>query len=271
MSIHTEIKKVTISTLRKMKASGEKIAMLTAYDYTFAKIVDAAKIDVILVGDSCGNVMAGYETTVPVTLDHMIYHAASVVRGAHRSMVIADLPFGSYQGNLDKALESSIRMMKETGVQALKLEGGAEIAETIRVLVQSGIPVMGHLGLTPQHINQFGSYAVRAKEASEVEKLKRDISALLDAGIFGLVLEKIPANVAAEVTASISIPVIGIGAGSQCDGQVLVLQDMLGMYNEFKPKFVRKFADLDTVIQSAVSDYIHSVKDISFPNNEESY
>lgn len=271
MSVHSEIKKVTTETLRKMKISGEKIAMLTAYDYTTARMLDAGGIDVILVGDSAANVMAGYDTTLPITLDHMIYHAQCVVRGVQRAMVVVDLPFGSYQSDSQKALDSAIRIMKETGATAVKLEGGSEVAEAIEKLVKAGIPVMGHLGLTPQSINQLGSYKLRAKENAEAEQLKKDAELLEKLGCFSLVLEKIPSHLAKEVSENLSIPTIGIGAGSGCDGQVLVYQDMVGMNKGFQPKFLRKYLDLYTEITGAVQQYVKDVKDTSFPNENESY
>ena len=241
-------KKVTTHTLAELKHSGVRISMLTAYDYTFARLVDSAGVDVILVGDSASNVMAGHETTLPITLDQMIYHASSVVRGVNRALVVVDLPFGSYQGNPKEALNSSIRIMKESGGHAVKLEGGIEVASTVARIVQSGIPVMGHLGLTPQSIYQFGTYAVRAKENSEATRLLEDALALQEAGCFALVLEKIPAALAAKVTASLRIPTIGIGAGAEVDGQVLVLHDMLGMNTEFNPRFLRRYAQLGELI-----------------------
>lgn len=271
MSVHSEIKKVTTETLRKMKFDKEKITMLTAYDYTTAKMVDAGGVDAILVGDSASNVMAGHETTLPITLDQMIYHAQCVVRGVDRALVVADLPFGTYQSNPKNALESGVRMMKESGAHALKLEGGEEIAESVSRLVNAGIPVMGHLGLTPQSIYQFGTYKVRAKEDAEAEKLINDAKILEKLGCFALVLEKIPASLAKKVTESISIPTIGIGAGSDCDGQVLVYHDMVGMNKGFSPKFLRRYLDLYTEITGAVSQYVKDVKDVSFPNQDESY
>src|SRR6187549_3762970 len=239
-----EVKKVTTNTLLKMKAAGEKISMLTAYDFSFAKIIDAAGIDIILVGDSASNVMAGHETTLPITLEHMIYHASSVIRGVDRCLVVVDLPFGSYQSNSDIALASAIRIMKETGGHSIKLEGGEEVAESIRRIVSAGIPVMGHLGLTPQSIYKFGTYSVRAKEEEEAIKLKSDAKALEEAGCFAIVLEKIPAQLAKEVTESIAIPTIGIGAGGHCSGQVLVMHDMLGINTEFKPRFLRQYLNI---------------------------
>lgn len=271
MSVHTEIKKVTTDTLRKMKQKGEKISMLTAYDFTTAKMVDAGGVDTILVGDSAANVMAGYSTTLPITLDQMIYHAQSVVRGVKRAFVIVDLPFGTYQSNPEKALESAIRIMKETDAHAIKLEGGAEVADSIKKIVDAGIPVMGHLGLTPQSINQFGGYGLRAKEEAEAEKLLADAQLLEEMGCFGLVLEKIPATLAKKVTEQLSIPTIGIGAGVDCDGQVLVYHDMVGMNEGFAPKFLRKYLNLYTEITNAVAEYVADVKSQSFPNEKESY
>lgn len=264
-------KKVTTHTLAELKHSGVRISMLTAYDYTFARLVDSAGVDVILVGDSASNVMAGHETTLPITLDQMIYHASSVVRGVNRALVVVDLPFGSYQGNPKEALNSSIRIMKESGGHAVKLEGGIEVASTVARIVQSGIPVMGHLGLTPQSIYQFGTYAVRAKENSEASKLLEDALALQEAGCFALVLEKIPADLAAKVTASLRIPTIGIGAGGDVDGQVLVLHDMLGMNTEFNPRFLRRYAQLGTLIPEAIRQYVSDVRDQKFPNDQERY
>jgi len=249
MSVNKIIaKKVTTNTLQKMKAKGEKISMITAYDYSFAKIFDDAGVDVILVGDSAGNVMAGYETTLPVTLDHMIYHASSVVRAVDRCLVVVDLPFGTYQSNSDIALASAIRIMKETGAHSVKLEGGEEAVDSIKRIVSAGIPVMGHLGLMPQSIYKFGTYEVRATKEDEAEKLKRDIKFLEQAGCFGVVLEKIPAKLAKTVTESVSIPTIGIGAGGYCDGQVLVMHDMLGINTEFKPRFLRTYLNLNSAI-----------------------
>lgn len=271
MSINKEIKKITTNTLQKMKANGEKISMLTAYDFSFAKLIDAAGMDVILVGDSASNVMAGHETTLPITLDQMIYHAQSVVRGVNRSLVVVDLPFGAYQSNADVALASAIRVMKETGGHALKLEGGEEIIDSIKRIVNAGIPVMGHLGLTPQSIYKFGTYNVRAKEEAEAEKLKADAKLLEEAGCFSIVLEKIPAALAKEVSESLHIPTIGIGAGNYCDGQVLVMHDMLGINEEFKPRFLRQYATLAQQIDTAVKQYITDVKSKDFPNEKESY
>ena len=271
MSIHKEVKKVTTNTLQKMKLQGEKISMLTAYDFSFAKIFDAAGIDVLLVGDSAGNVIAGYETTVPVTLEQMIYHAQCVVRGIQRCLVVVDMPFGTYQSNSDIALASAIRIMKETGAHSIKLEGGEEVLDSIKKIVSAGIPVMGHLGLTPQSIYKFGTYTVRAKEEAEAEKLKRDIKLLEDVGCFAVVLEKIPARLAEEVTKSVNIPTIGIGAGGACDGQVLVMHDMLGITTEFKPRFLRQYSNLGEQIDIAVKKYITDVKAKDFPNESESY
>lgn len=271
MSVHSEIKKVTTETLRKMRFDGEKITMLTAYDYTTAKMVDAGGIDAILVGDSAANVMAGHETTLPITLDQMIYHTQCVVRGVERALVVADLPFGTYQSNPEKALESAVRMMKEGGAHAIKIEGGAEIEKSIRKIVNAGIPVMGHLGLTPQSIYQFGSYKVRAKEEAEAEKLLSDAKLLEDLGCFALVLEKIPSDLAKSVSESIMIPTIGIGAGPHCGGQVLVYHDMVGMNKGFSPKFLRRYLDLHTEITGAVTQYVKDVKSADFPNQTESY
>ncbi|MBD0276763.1 MAG: 3-methyl-2-oxobutanoate hydroxymethyltransferase [Flavisolibacter sp.] len=271
MSIHTEVKRITTATLQKMKANGEKISMLTAYDFSFARIIDASGIDVILVGDSASNVMAGHETTLPITLDQMIYHAASVIRGVKRCLVVVDLPFGSYQSNSDIALASAIRIMKETGAHAIKLEGGEEVLDSVRRIISAGIPVMAHLGLTPQSIYKFGTYNVRAKEESEANKLKNDAVRLQKAGCFALVLEKIPALLAKEVTTSLHIPTIGIGAGKYCDGQVLVMHDMLGINTEFKPRFLRQYLNLHEQITGAVKNYITDVKKSSFPTDTESY
>lgn len=271
MSINKEIKRITTETVRNMKFTGEKISMLTAYDFTIASLVDAAGTEVILVGDSAANVMAGHETTLPITLDQMIYHAQCVVSGAKRALVVVDLPFGTYQSDPQKALESSVRIMKESGAHAIKLEGGKEIEESIRRIVNAGIPVMGHLGLTPQSIYQFGSYKVRAKEDAEAEKLISDAKLLEELGCFSLVMEKIPADLAAKVTASVNIPTIGIGAGAGCDGQVLVVHDMLGLNNEFKPKFVRKYLNLEDQIHQAIGQYVADVKSGDFPNANEQY
>jgi len=271
MSIHIEVKRITTNTILGMKQKGEKIAMLTSYDYSMATIVDAGGIDVILVGDSASNVMAGHETTLPITLDQMIYHAASVVRAVKRALVVVDLPFGSYQGNSKEALNSAIRIMKESGAHAVKLEGGLEVRESVDRIVAAGIPVMGHLGLTPQSIYKFGTYTVRAKEQAEAEKLKSDILVLQEAGCFSVVLEKIPAKLAEEVTKSVKIPTIGIGAGPFCDGQVLVVHDMLGLNKGFKPRFLRQYLNLFDQINGAVSSYVSDVKSGSFPNESEQY
>lgn len=266
-----EIKRVTTNILQKMKQSGEKISMITAYDYSFARIFDEAGIDIILVGDSASNVMAGHETTLPITLDQMIYHGASVIRAVHRCLVIVDLPFGTYQSNSKEALASAIRIMKETGAHAVKLEGGSEALESIKRIVDAGIPVMGHLGLTPQSIYKFGTYTVRAKEEAEANKLRSDAVLLEEAGCFGLVLEKIPATLATEVSQRLQIPTIGIGAGNGCDGQVLVMHDMLGINTEFKPRFLRQYLNLNAQIQEAVQHYITDVKSGDFPNATEQY
>jgi len=266
-----DYKRITTKSLVDMKKNGEKIAMLTAYDYTMAKIVDNAGMDIILVGDSASNVMAGHETTLPMTLDHMIYHASSVVRANDRSLVVVDLPFGSYQGNSKCALDSAIRIMKESGGHAVKLEGGAEIRESISRILTAGIPVMGHLGLTPQSIYKFGTYSVRAKEKEEADKLKEDALLLEELGCFALVLEKVPAKLAKEVAESLSIPVIGIGAGNGVDGQVLVMHDMLGMTHEFHPRFLRRYLDLYTEMTNAFENYISDVKSRDFPNENEQY
>ena len=271
MSVESTVRAVTTYRLTEMKQRGEKIAMLTSYDYSMAKIVDAAGIDVILVGDSAANVMAGYETTLPITLDMMIYHARSVVRAVERALVVVDLPFGTYQGNSKVALDSAIRIMKETEADAVKIEGGEEIIESVQRILSAGIPVMGHLGLTPQSIHKFGTYAVRAKEEAEAEKLVRDAHLLAEAGCFACVLEKIPAALAARVTAEIGIPTIGIGAGGACDGQVLVVHDMLGINKGFSPRFLRRYADLHTVMTDAVGHYIADVKEGDFPNEREQY
>ena len=271
MSVESTVRAVTTYRLTEMKQRGEKIAMLTSYDYSMAKIVDAAGIDVILVGDSAANVMAGYETTLPITLDMMIYHACSVVRAVNRALVGVDLPFGTYQGNSKVALDSAIRIMKETEADAVKIEGGEEILESVNRILSAGIPVMGHLGLTPQSIHKFGTYNVRAKEEAEAEKLVRDAHLLSEAGCFGIVLEKIPAALAARVTAEIPTPTIGIGAGAGCDGQVLVIHDMLGINKGFSPRFLRRYADLHTVMTGAVEQYVRDVKECDFPNEKEQY
>lgn len=266
-----QYKRITTKSLVEMKKNGEKIAMLTAYDFTMAQIVDGAGIDVILVGDSASNVMAGHETTLPITLDQMIYHAASVVRGIERSLVVVDLPFGSYQSDPKEALRSAIRIMKESGGHAVKLEGGKEIKDSIKRILNAGIPVMGHLGLTPQSIYKFGTYTVRAKEEEEAEKLKSDALMLEKAGCFAIVLEKVPAKLAREVAESLTIPVIGIGAGNGVDGQVLVTHDMLGMTHEFNPRFLRRYLDLHAQMTQAFENYRDDVKSKSFPSDEEQY
>ena len=271
MSVQKEIKKVTTNTLQKMKAAGEKISMITAYDFSFARIFDSAGIDIILVGDSASNVMAGHETTLPITLDQMIYHAQSVVRGIDRCLVVVDMPFGSYQSNSDIALASAIRIMKETGGHSIKLEGGAEAIGSIKKIVSAGIPVMGHLGLTPQSIYKFGTYTVRAKEFNEAEKLKQDALLLQEAGAFAIVLEKIPAALAKTVSESLHIPTIGIGAGGDCDGQVLVMHDLLGINTEFKPRFLRQYLNMHEQVTQAVTQYISDVKSRDFPNAQEQY
>jgi 3-methyl-2-oxobutanoate hydroxymethyltransferase len=271
MSVTVDVKRITTHTLQKMKASGEKISMLTAYDYSFAKIIDAAGIDVILVGDSASNVMAGHETTLPITLEQMIYHAGSVIRGVKRCLVVVDIPFGSYQSNSDIALASAIKIMKETGAHAVKLEGGEEVIESVKKIISAGIPVMAHLGLTPQSIYKFGTYSVRAKEEDEANKLKTDAKLLEEVGCFSVVLEKIPAALAKEVSESLEIPTIGIGAGKYCDGQVLVMHDMLGINTEFKPRFLRQYLNLQELATKAVEQYIADVRNNSFPAESESY
>jgi 3-methyl-2-oxobutanoate hydroxymethyltransferase len=272
MSVHKqEIKKITTHQIQEMKNRGEKIAMLTAYDFSMAKIIDGAGMDIILVGDSASNVMAGNETTLPITLDQMIYHASSVVKAVKRALVVVDLPFGSYQGSSGEALRSSIRIMKESGAHAVKLEGGSEVKDSIERILTAGIPVMGHLGLTPQSIYKFGTYTVRAKEEVEAKKLLEDAKLLEECGCFAMVLEKIPAELARKVSQSVHIPTIGIGAGPYTDGQVLVMQDMLGINQDFKPRFLRRYADLHTTATKAVSQYIHDVKSKDFPNKEEMY
>ncbi|WKN31660.1 3-methyl-2-oxobutanoate hydroxymethyltransferase [Porifericola rhodea] len=275
MSVHpsegSKVKRVTTHQLQMMKTRGEKIAMLTAYDYSMARIVDEAGIDVILVGDSASNVMAGHETTLPITLDQMIYHASSVVRAISRAFVIVDIPFGSYQGNSSEALKSSIRIMKESGAHGVKVEGGEEIQQSVERIVNAGVPVMGHLGLTPQSIYQFGTYTVRAKEKAEAEKLLRDAKILEESGCFAIVLEKVPADLAKEVSSQINIPTIGIGAGGGTDGQVLVLHDMLGITKDFQPRFLRRYADLANIMNDAVGHFIKDVKSNDFPNEDESY
>ncbi len=271
MSTHSDIKRITTHILQEMKGRGEKISMLTAYDYSMARMVDAAGMDVILVGDSASNVMAGHETTLPITLDQMIYHASSVVRGVKRALVVVDLPFGSYQGNSSEALRSAIRIMKESGAHAVKMEGGSEIKESVVRILSAGVPVMGHLGLTPQSIYKFGTYAVRAREEAEAQKLMDDAKLLEALGCFAVVLEKIPAKLARQVAEQVSIPMIGIGAGPHVDGQVLVVHDMLGINKEFSPKFLRRYADLNTIIQDAIGNYIRDVKNRDFPNDKEAY
>ncbi len=266
-----EVKKVTTHVLQEMKRGGEKIAMLTAYDYTMAKIIDHSGIDVILVGDSASNVMAGHETTLPITLDQMIYHASSVIRAIDRALVVVDLPFGTYQGNSKEALNTAIKIMKESGAHAVKLEGGREIKESVERILSAGIPVMGHLGLTPQSIYKFGTYTVRAKEADEAKRLISDAKLLQDSGCFAIVLEKIPAALATKVAKELTIPVIGIGAGGGCDGQVLVTHDMLGMTKEFSPRFLRRYLNLYDDMSEAFSKYIKDVKSKDFPNKEEQY
>ena len=271
MSVHKEFKRITTHILQEMKHHGEKIAMLTAYDYSMATIVDAAGIDVILVGDSASNVMAGHETTLPITLDQMINHASSVVRAINRALVVVDLPFGSYQGNSKEALASAIRIMKESGAHAVKMEGGLEIAESVSRILAAGIPVMGHLGLTPQSIYKFGTYTVRAKEEAEAKKLVEDALKLQELGCFSIVLEKIPAELAKNVSEQLSIPTIGIGAGQHCDGQVLVIHDMLGLNKGFRPRFLRQYANLYDVMNGAIQNYISDVKARDFPNEKEQY
>lgn len=271
MSVESRAKVVTTHVLCEMKQKGEKISMLTAYDYSMARIVDAAGVDVILVGDSASNVMAGNETTLPITLDQMIYHGASVVKGVKRALVVVDMPFGSYQGNSKEALCSAIRIMKETAADAVKLEGGIEVVESVKRILSAGIPVMGHLGLTPQSIHKFGTYTVRAKEQAEAQKLIEDAHILQEAGCFGIVLEKIPANLAAQVARELSIPIIGIGAGNGVDGQVLVIHDMLGINKEFSPRFLRRYLNLFDEMTEAVGLYVSDVKSGDFPNEKEQY
>ncbi len=271
MSIQGKIKLITTHQLQEMKASGEKIAMLTAYDYSMAKIIDQAGIDVILVGDSASNVMAGNETTLPITLDHMIWHATSVVKAVNRALVVVDVPFGSYQGSSSEALRSCVRIMKESGGHAVKMEGGIEIKEGIERVLSAGIPVMGHLGLTPQSIYKFGTYTVRAKEEVEAKKIIEDAKLLEEIGCFAIVLEKIPSKLAEKIAESVCIPIIGIGAGSHVDGQVLVVHDMLGITLDFKPRFLRQYADLNVIMTNAVETYIDDIKSKNFPNEKESY
>ncbi|MDC0204909.1 3-methyl-2-oxobutanoate hydroxymethyltransferase [Flavobacteriales bacterium] len=270
-SAKKDYKKVTTNSLGEMKKNGEKISMLTAYDYTLAKIIDDAGIDIILVGDSASNVMAGHETTLPITLNEMIYHASSVVRAIKRALVVVDLPFGTYQGNSKEALNSAIRIMKESGGHSVKLEGGSEVIESIKRILTAGIPVMGHLGLTPQSIYKFGTYTVRAKEEEEAAKLLSDAKLLEEAGCFGIVLEKVPSQLAQAVAESVKIPIIGIGAGAGVDGQVLVLHDMLGMVQEFNPRFLRRYLNLADDIKGAVQNYVSDVKAKNFPNEKEQY
>jgi 3-methyl-2-oxobutanoate hydroxymethyltransferase len=271
MSVHNSVRKVTTHVLFEMKLKGEKIAMLTGYDYSMSRILDQAGIDIILVGDSASNVMAGFETTLPITLDNMIYHAASVVRATSRALVVVDLPFGTYQGNSKKALASAVRIMKETGASAVKLEGGEEILDSVERILSAGIPVMGHLGLTPQSIHKFGTYVVRATQEEEANKLEKDAQRLQKAGCFALVLEKIPATLGEKVSGMLRIPTIGIGAGGQTDGQVLVVHDMLGITQEFSPRFLRRYHNLNAEISGAVKTYIEDVRSGDFPNEREQY
>ena len=270
-AVSKDAKRVTVHTLKRMKDAGEKISMLTAYDYSMAKIIDAAGIDVILVGDSASNVMAGHETTLPITLDQIIYHAESVIRAVEKSLVVVDLPFGSYQGNSELALKSAIRIMKESGAHAVKLEGGAEIIESVSRILSAGVPVMGHLGLTPQSIYKFGTYTVRAKKEQEAQQLLDDAKLLEKTGVFGLVMEKIPAELATQVSQTLSIPTIGIGAGNGTDGQVLVSHDLFGITKEFNPRFLRRYSDLYSIMKEAVENYIKDVKSTDFPNEKERY
>lgn len=271
MSVHNSVKRITTHVIQEMKNNNEKIAMLTAYDFSMASIVDAAGVDIILVGDSASNVMAGHETTLPITLDQMIYHATSVVRAVKRALVVVDLPFGSYQGNSKEALNSAIRIMKESGAHTVKMEGGQEIVESIERILTAGIPVMGHLGLTPQSIYKFGTYAVRAKESEEAARLIEDAKALEAAGCYALVLEKVPAKLAQKVAESITIPVIGIGAGNGVDGQVLVIHDMLGINKDFSPRFLRRYHNLHEEMMGAISHYVSDVRAVDFPNDQEQY
>lgn len=271
MSTESKVRAVTTLRLKQMKEQGEKISMITSYDYSMAKIVDAAGIDVILVGDSAANVMAGHQTTLPITLDQMIYHASSVVRGVERALVVCDMPFGTYQGDPQTALNSAVRIMKESGADAVKLEGGEEILDSVKRILTAGIPVMAHLGLTPQSIHKFGGYGLRAKEEAEAEKLIHDAKLLEEAGCFAVVLEKIPAALAKRVTESLTVPTIGIGAGAGTDGQVLVVHDMLGINKGFSPKFLRRYADLHTIMTEAVEHYVEDVKSCDFPNENEQY
>ena len=269
--LESNYRKITTHVLNEMKHRGEKIAMLTGYDYSMATILDQAGIDIILVGDSASNVMAGHKSTLPITLDQMIYHASSVMRGVERALVVVDMPFGTYQGNSKEALLSAIRIMKESGVNAVKMEGGAEILESVNRILSAGIPVMGHLGLTPQSIHKFGTYVVRAKETEEADQLIKDAKLLEEAGCFGIVLEKIPAELAAQVQKLVKIPVIGIGAGHEVDGQVLVLHDMLGITQKFSPRFLRRYHNLSEEIKGSVQSYIKDVKTVEFPNDKEQY
>lgn len=272
MSVHNpDIKRITTHVIQELKSKGEKISALTAYDYSLARLVDAAGVEIILVGDSASNVMAGHETTLPITLDQMIYHATSVVRAVKRALVVVDLPFGSYQGNSSEALRSAIRIMKESGAHSVKMEGGLEVRESIIRVLSAGVPVMGHLGLTPQSIYKFGTYAVRAKEETEAQKLLEDAKMLENIGCFAVVLEKIPATLTRQVSESLTIPTIGIGAGPDADGQILVLHDLLGINKEFKPRFLRRYADLHGVITQAIEHYVDDVKDREFPSKEEAY
>jgi 3-methyl-2-oxobutanoate hydroxymethyltransferase len=271
MSVHNEIKRITTHTLQSMKSRGEKIAMLTAYDFSMARVLDDAGVDVLLVGDSASNVMAGHETTLPITLDQMIYHAESVVRAAQRSLIVVDMPFGSYQGNSKEALSSAIRIMKEAGAHAIKLEGGEEVLESVKRIISAGVPVMGHLGLTPQSIYKFGTYAVRARQETEAAQLLRNAELLQEAGCFSIVLEKIPAALGEQVAKLLHIPVIGIGAGGGVDGQVLVMHDMLGLTKDFSPRFLRRYATLYDTVKEAAGAYIRDVKSADFPNEQEQY
>ena len=271
MSVHKDAKRITTQVLHEMKQNGERIAMLTAYDFSMTRLVDQAGIDIILVGDSASNVMAGHETTLPITLDQMIYHASSVVRGAKRALVVVDLPFGTYQGNSKEALNSAIRIMKESGAHAVKLEGGREVRESIERILSAGIPVMGHLGLTPQSIYKFGTYNVRAKQEEEAKLLREDAKMLNDIGCFAIVFEKIPASLAGEVTAAVACPTIGIGAGGDCDGQVLVLHDMLGITQDFSPRFLRRYSNLGDQMLDAIQNYVSDVRSRDFPSKDEQY
>lgn len=271
MSTHKEITKITTNTLQRMKQQGEKISMLTAYDYSMARILDDAGIDVLLVGDSASNVMAGHETTLPITLDQMIYHAQSVVRAINRCLVVVDMPFGTYQGNSKEALNSAIRIMKETGAHAIKLEGGGEVVESVKRIISAGVPVMGHLGLTPQSIYKFGTYVVRAREEAEAEELVANAHKLQEAGCFAIVLEKIPATLGKRVAEELKIPIIGIGAGMHVDGQVLVMHDMLGINKDFSPRFLRRYLNMYEQIKEATEKFISDVKSKDFPNEQEQY